>query len=85
MILAGVDIGTLTCRLLLGIRSGLPPETSDVLGLDIGGGSTEFILDPRGHAPIVRSCDIGVVRLTERLLTHDPPTSQEVEAARTLV
>lgn len=72
-------------RTMLGIRSGLPPGTSDVLGLDIGGGSTEFILDRRGQAPIARSCDIGVVRLTERLLKDDPPTSREVEAARTLI
>ena len=36
-------------RTLLGIRSGLPYSVTDVLALDIGGGSTEFILDRPGH------------------------------------
>ena len=69
-------------RTLLGIRSGLPPGVSDMLALDIGGGSTEFILDRPGKQPVVLSIDIGVVRLCERLLHHDPPTSEEVGQAR---
>jgi exopolyphosphatase/guanosine-5'-triphosphate,3'-diphosphate pyrophosphatase len=69
-------------RTLLGIRSGLPHGVTDVLALDIGGGSTEFILDRPGENPVVRSIDIGVVRLCERLLCHDPPTDEEVRQAR---
>lgn len=69
-------------RTLLGIRSDLPAEVTDILALDIGGGSTEFILDRPGHRPIIRSIDIGVVRLCERLLHHDPPTDDEVRQAR---
>ena len=69
-------------RTMLGIRSGLPAGVTDVLALDIGGGSTEFILDRAGQPPIVRSIDIGVVRLCERLLHHDPPTEDEVRQAR---
>jgi len=69
-------------RTLLGIRSGLPHGVTDVLALDIGGGSTEFILDRPGQKPVVRSIDIGVVRLCERLLHHDPPTDGEVQQAR---
>lgn len=69
-------------RTLLGIRSGLPSGVTDILALDIGGGSTEFILDRPGQAPIVRSIDIGVVRLCERVLTHDPPTVEEIGQAR---
>jgi exopolyphosphatase / guanosine-5'-triphosphate,3'-diphosphate pyrophosphatase len=69
-------------RTLLGIRSGLPPGVTNVLALDIGGGSTEFILDRPGQRPVVRSIDIGVVRLCERLLHHDPPTDDEVRQAR---
>ncbi len=72
-------------RTLLGIRSGLPVEVTDILALDIGGGSTEFILDQSGQRPIIRSIDIGVVRLCERLLRHDPPTDEEVRQARTWV
>ncbi|MDC8449509.1 MAG: Ppx/GppA family phosphatase [Nitrospira sp.] len=69
-------------RTLLGIRSGLPDGVEDILALDIGGGSTEFILDRLGQNPMIRSIDIGVVRLYERLLRHDPPTDEEVRRAR---
>ena len=69
-------------RTMLGIRSGLPPGVRGVLALDIGGGSTEFILDQPGRKPVVRSIDIGVVRLCERVLAHDPPTAEEVREAR---
>ena len=69
-------------RTLLGIRSGLPVGVTDILALDIGGGSTEFILDKPGRKPIVQSIDIGVVRLCERVLHHDPPTAEELQQAR---
>ena len=83
----GFDIEVITGeeearRTLLGIRSGLPVGVTAMIALDIGGGSTEFILDWPGHVPIVRSIDIGVVRLCERVLTHDPPTAEEIEQAR---
>ena len=72
-------------RTLLGIRSGLPAGVTTILGLDIGGGSTEFILDRPGHAPVMHSIEIGVVRLTERLLTQDPPAPDQIRAARELI
>jgi exopolyphosphatase / guanosine-5'-triphosphate,3'-diphosphate pyrophosphatase len=72
-------------RTLLGIRSGLPIGVTDILALDIGGGSTEFILDRPGRKPIVQSIDIGVVRLCERVLHHDPPTAEELQQARAWV
>ena len=72
-------------RTLLGIRSGLPAGVTNILGLDIGGGSTEFILDRPGRAPVMHSIEIGVVRLTERLLTSDPPTADQIQSARELI
>jgi len=46
---------------------------------DIGGGSTEFAVGAAGLKPdLVRSLDIGVVRLTERFLHHDPPAPDEL-------
>jgi len=83
----GLDVEILTGeeeakRTMLGIRSGLPQGITDLLALDIGGGSTEFILAQQGQPPVVRSIDIGVVRLSERLLHHDPPTREETEQAR---
>ena len=87
---SGFDVEVITGeeearRTLLGIRSGLPAGVTDILALDIGGGSTEFILDQPGQEPIVQSMNIGVVRLCERLLHHDPPTEEEIEQARTWV
>jgi len=69
-------------RTLLGIRSGLPSDVSSCVVLDIGGGSTEFMLDRPGAPPVLHSLELGVIRLTERLLRHDPPTADEVAAAR---
>ena len=52
--------------------------------VDLGGGSTEIVL---GGDRVVASysADIGCVRLTERCLRSDPPTPEEVEAARRVV
>lgn len=50
------------------------------LVLDIGGGSTEFILGTSSVDSAV-SVDVGCVRLTERHLHSDPPTAGEVAAA----
>jgi len=61
------------------------------LVVDIGGGSTEFILgdsDVRASRSVdigvgaSRSVDMGCVRLTERHLHDDPPTAAQVAAAR---
>jgi exopolyphosphatase/guanosine-5'-triphosphate,3'-diphosphate pyrophosphatase len=52
-----------------------------VLVVDIGGGSTEFVLGA-GTVQAARSVDIGCVRMTERHLRSDPPTAPEVAAAR---
>ncbi|TFV52979.1 Ppx/GppA phosphatase family protein [Blastococcus sp. TF02A-35] len=59
---------------------GLEPAAAPWLVVDIGGGSTEFVLgDGRGVAA-ARSVDIGCVRLTERHLHDDPPTVEQVAA-----
>jgi exopolyphosphatase/guanosine-5'-triphosphate,3'-diphosphate pyrophosphatase len=64
-----------------GAIRGLPAATpAPYLVVDIGGGSTEFVLgrDAPEHA---LSVDIGCVRMTERHLTDDPPTPAQVRAA----
>ncbi|CAL2058091.1 MULTISPECIES: Ppx/GppA phosphatase family protein [Streptomyces] len=56
------------------------------LVVDIGGGSTEFVVgDDQVRA--ARSVDIGCVRMTERHLVHggevsDPPTEEQIAAIR---
>lgn len=55
--------------------SGEPP----FLVLDIGGGSTEFILG--SDEPVAEtSRQMGCVRLTERCVRHDPPTADDLAA-----
>jgi exopolyphosphatase/guanosine-5'-triphosphate,3'-diphosphate pyrophosphatase len=45
--------------------------------LDIGGGSTEFIITD-GHEPkLLMSVKLGAVRLTEKFITTDPPSQQQ--------
>src|SRR3712207_5738125 len=56
-----------------------PPEPP-FLVVDIGGGSTEFVLGD-GEVRAARSVDIGCVRLTERHLRGDPPPPTEIAAA----
>ena len=50
------------------------------LVLDIGGGSTELILGSTGPEAMT-SRQLGCVRLTERCLHDDPPTSEQLTAA----
>lgn len=52
--------------------------------VDLGGGSTEVVLGERDVAASL-SVNIGCVRLTERCLHSDPPTAQEIAAARDVV
>ncbi|MEV1288980.1 Ppx/GppA phosphatase family protein [Micromonospora sp. NPDC049679] len=67
----------------MGAVRGLAADTRPpYLVVDIGGGSTEFVLgDSTVHSAI--SVDIGCVRMTERHLHGDPPTRDEIAAAET--
>ncbi len=62
-------------------RELLGRQPGPFLVVDIGGGSTEFALGERSLLASV-SVDVGCVRLTERHLHTDPPTVQEIAAAR---
>jgi len=56
------------------------PPSPPYLVLDIGGGSTEFVLGEHTVTDSL-SVDIGCVRLTERHLSSDPATPDEIGAA----
>ena len=56
------------------------------LVVDIGGGSTEFVVGTE-HVRAARSVDVGCVRMTERHLVRDgvvsdPPTEEQIAAMR---
>lgn len=57
-------------------RRGVGAVDEGTLVVDVGGGSTELIL-----AGFRTSLDVGSVRLTERFLHGDPPSTEEIDAA----
>jgi exopolyphosphatase/guanosine-5'-triphosphate,3'-diphosphate pyrophosphatase len=65
-----------------GAVRGLPPglAAAPALVVDIGGGSTEFVLGVTGPE-YSASVDVGCVRMTERHLHDDPPTAEQIAAA----
>lgn len=70
-----------------GATIGLALAPGRVALCDVGGGSTEIMtghVDDAGQARLDDSCslDLGSVRLTERLLCHDPPSSDELARCR---
>lgn len=62
------------------------PGEQRTLVVDVGGGSTEFIIGvpdrPASTPEAMVSLDVGCVRLTERHLHDDPPTADQVQAMR---
>jgi exopolyphosphatase / guanosine-5'-triphosphate,3'-diphosphate pyrophosphatase len=75
-LLSGDDEGRLS---FIGATGDLDPALGPFLIVDIGGGSTEFILGT-DHVEGVLSVDVGCVRLTEKFLDHDPPLPEELTA-----
>ena len=69
-------------------RSGARPVTSTRPGpylvVDIGGGSTEFVVGTTEPTGLV-SVDIGCVRITEQFLHSDPPAPEELSQAVSVV
>lgn len=66
-----------------GAVRGLPADTEQpYLVVDVGGGSTEFVLGG-SHPDSALSVDVGSVRMTERHLHDDPPTPAQIRAAET--
>lgn len=64
----------------VGATRDLDRHVGPFLVVDIGGGSTEFVLGTT-EVDAARSVDIGCVRLTERHLLDDPPTAAQIASA----
>ena len=56
------------------------PPTAPFLVVDIGGGSTEFVLGATKPTAAI-STNVGCVRMTERHLISDPPTAAQIASA----
>ncbi|MCT4604622.1 MAG: Ppx/GppA family phosphatase [Marinisporobacter sp.] len=63
----------------MGVLKGLERDDENILVLDIGGGSTEFILGNKEGIKHLISINIGAVRMTEKFVTTDPVSKKEVE------
>jgi exopolyphosphatase/guanosine-5'-triphosphate,3'-diphosphate pyrophosphatase len=79
-LLSGDEEGRLSFR---GATAELEPASGPFLVVDIGGGSTEFIVGT-DRVEGVMSVDVGCVRLTEKFLHHDPPQPEELSACISL-
>jgi exopolyphosphatase/guanosine-5'-triphosphate,3'-diphosphate pyrophosphatase len=76
-LLPGDEEGRLS---FLGATSELDAADGPFLVVDIGGGSTEFVVGTTEPTGVV-SADIGCVRLTEKYLHTDPPAPEELANA----
>ena len=63
-----------------GATADIDPARGPFCVIDLGGGSTEFVMED--HAV---STQMGCVRITERIMRTDPPTAEETAEARKLV
>ena len=62
----------------IGVLQGLD-DTNNILVLDIGGGSTEFILGDESGIKYAKSENVGALRMTEKFLEADPICEDEFE------
>ena len=81
-VISGVEEAELSFN---GAVAELDSATAPFLVVDLGGGSTEVVLGGESGVHASYSADIGCVRMTERCLHTDPPTADEVAAAREVV
>jgi exopolyphosphatase/guanosine-5'-triphosphate,3'-diphosphate pyrophosphatase len=67
---------------LVGVTEGRPVE-HDVLVVDIGGGSSEFVSVGAGRRAVAIGVQVGAARLVRGHVSADPPTVAELAALRT--
>ncbi|GAA1345604.1 Ppx/GppA phosphatase family protein [Arthrobacter roseus] len=56
-------------------------QADNLLVVDLGGGSTEFVMGNADGVTAARSMNMGCVRFTEKFLSTDPPTASEIAMA----
>lgn len=74
-----VIMGTEEANLIfLGMKNALPINDKSILGIDIGGGSTEFIYGVKGVPIFTESVNIGAVRLSKKFFPDFIITNEAV-------
>ena len=82
---AGVDVEVITGDResnlgFLGVLEGVEKdELEEILVIDIGGGSTEFIVGDKNGVNFCKSENIGALRLTEKFLKHEIVSDKELK------
>jgi exopolyphosphatase/guanosine-5'-triphosphate,3'-diphosphate pyrophosphatase len=76
-VLSGDEEAQLT---FLGAMSGRSASNEATVVIDIGGGSTEFVVGVERTARFHVSLPVGVVRMSERHIHTDPPAPAELQA-----
>ncbi|MFC1484451.1 exopolyphosphatase [Candidatus Neomarinimicrobiota bacterium] len=66
--------------ILQAIQHDFPSPEGNRVIVDVGGGSTEFILERQGKLEALQSLPMGSFRFTERHIQHDPPLRSELDA-----
>lgn len=70
----------------VGAATGMLGRSEVGVVCDVGGGSTEISIGSLASGvDVVESVEVGAVRLAEKMFEHDPPTVEELDAARAYV
>ncbi len=78
-VISGEEEAALSFR---GAVADIDPARGPFCVIDLGGGSTEFIVGTADGGILgAHSAQMGCVRVTERIMRSDPPTATEVEIA----
>jgi exopolyphosphatase/guanosine-5'-triphosphate,3'-diphosphate pyrophosphatase len=75
-VLSGDEEAQLT---FLGAMSVRPAPSEPTVVIDVGGGSTEFVVGSGHSAGFHISLPVGVVRMSERHIHSDPPATEELQ------
>nr|CAJ00560.1 exopolyphosphatase [Physcomitrium patens] len=80
----GLDVEVLSgteeaCLIYQGVLQALPVFEKTVLVVDIGGGSTEFVLGNRGKPTYATSLKLGHIRLSQQFLSDGPNKKEELK------
>ena len=84
---AGIEVEVISgfeeARLIyLGVLQTLPIFEKKILLIDIGGGSTEFLIGQAGTIIDANSLKLGAIRLTDRFFKEEPVESKQINKCR---